>query len=81
MKMQDMRNYIATHPRYKNSMRWKVKCQTMPERQVVAIYEKFKTLDYAQIARDMLLAENVTDKQYHQIDIFEYLNRKENNND
>lgn len=72
MQMHEMRMYIANHPRYKNSFSWRAKCQTMSERQVAAIYERFKNLDYKKIEREMKQT-NKSNEQYHQINMFEYM--------
>ena len=46
MSISAMRLYISQHPKYKGNAVWARKCMNMPSRQVVAIYEKFKKLDY-----------------------------------
>ncbi len=72
MTTQQMRVYISQHPLYKGSMKWKAKCMTMPERQVIAIYNKFKQQDFKKIEKEVLEREKQKE-QYHQIDMFEYM--------
>lgn len=72
MTMQQMRNYISNNPLYKNSPAWRDRCQRMPERQVVAIYNKFKNIDYKKIERE-IKKTNKNNEQYHQISMFEYM--------
>lgn len=72
--MSEMRYYIAQHPRYKGSKTWNRKCMTMPERQVAAIYNKFKELDYKALKAEKAEGAFVLPKEdYHQIDMWEYL--------
>lgn len=70
-----MREYISKHPRYKNSMAWRDRCQRMPSNQVVAIYNKFLQQNYTKIERDMQ-AEKSKPETYHQMDMFEYMEGK-----
>lgn len=72
MTIQQMRVYISQHPMYKGSTTWKVKCQTMPDRQVVAIYNHFRNLDYKKMEKE-LQATKKSNVKYHQMDIFEYM--------
>ena len=75
--MSEMRYYIAQHPRYKGSKTWNRKCMTMPERQVAAIYNKFKELDYKVLEAEKAEGAFVLPKEeYHQIDMWEYLLNK-----
>lgn len=74
MNIQQMRVFIAEHPRYKNGASWRAKCMTMSDRQVVAIYNKFRKLDYNEIRKEV---NEPKKEMYHQIDIFEYLIGKE----
>jgi hypothetical protein len=47
---------------------------TMPERQVAAIYNKFKELDYKALEAERAKGAFVLPKEeYHQIDMWEYL--------
>lgn len=71
MTIAQMRNYIAQHPKYKNSMYWKAKVTNMPERQVVAIYNKFKQIDYREEQKKLDASRG--EEKYHQIDMFEYM--------
>ena len=70
MDIRQMRIYISQHPRYKNSASWKARCQTMPDRQVVAIYNNFIKQDFRKIEKEIKQI-NKSNEQYHQIDIFE----------
>lgn len=81
--MSEMRYYIAQHPRYKGSKTWNRKCMTMPERQVAAIYNKFKELDYKALEAEKAEGAFVLPKteDYHQIDMLEYLLSKGEKND
>lgn len=72
MEINQMRVYISQHPLYKHSPAWVDRCQRMPSNQVVAIYNNFKKLDYKKIEREMKKREK-TNAQYHQIDMFEYM--------
>lgn len=85
MTIQQMRIYISQHPKYANSESWRTKCMTMPDRTVVAIYNKFKNINYNDVKREMefdkalsLVGFNKKEEQYHQVDMFEYLAEKEN---
>ena len=73
--MSEMRYYISQHPRYKGTAAWNHKCMTMPERQVAAIYNKFKELDYKALEAEKAKGAFVLPKteDYHQIDMWEYL--------
>ena len=73
MSISAMRLYISQHPKYKGNAVWARKCMNMPSRQVVAIYEKFKKLDYEALEAD-LKAEGAISlpEDYHQINLFEY---------
>lgn len=61
-----MRTYISN--KY-DTMSWKVKVSKMPVAQVIAIYRYFQK-------RDELLQKKEEDLNYHQIDMFEYLNER-----
>jgi hypothetical protein len=49
----------------------------MPEPQVYAIYRQFQKADYKKIERDMK-RNNKENEQYHQMNIFEYMEELEN---
>lgn len=70
--MNQMRTYISQHPKYRNSPKWKARVMRMPENQVVALYNKFRELDYKKIERQMKQQEK-ENQNYHQVDIFEYM--------
>lgn len=70
--MNQMRTYISQHPKYKNSPKWKARVMRMPENQVVALYNKFRELDYKKIERQMKQQEK-ENQNYHQVDMFEYM--------
>ena len=53
MSIEQMRVYIAEHPKYKNSPNWRYRCQTMPSSQVVAIYNNFRKMDYKKIEKEL----------------------------
>ena len=53
MSIEQMRVYIAEHPKYKNSPNWRYRCQTMPSSQVVAIYNNFRKMDYKKIEKEI----------------------------
>ncbi len=72
MTIEQMRNYICQHPKYKESPKWKARVMRMPEPQVYAIYRQFKKADYKQIARELKEQEK-ENQNYHQIDMFEYM--------
>lgn len=72
MEIMQMRNYISQHPKYRNSPKWKARVSRMPENQVVALYNKFRQLDYKKIEREMKTQEK-DNAQYHQMDMFEYM--------
>ena len=72
MSIEQMRVYIADHPKYKNSPNWRYRCQTMPSSQVVAIYNNFRKMDYKKIEKE-LKAQDKDNQSYHQINIFEYM--------
>ena len=81
MTIEQERNYIAKHPKYKNSPKWIARVMHMPEPQVHAIYKQFQKADYHQIEKD-LRAQEKDNRKYHQMNMFEYmegLNEKENN--
>ena len=64
MTIAQMRLYLAEHPKYKNSDRWRRRVANMPEPQVYAIFKQFQKADNK--------AKEEQDK-YHQIDMFEYM--------
>ena len=72
MSIEQMRVYIAEHPKYKNSPNRRYRCQTMPSNQVVAIYNNFRKMDYKKIEKE-LKAQDKDNQNYHQINIFEYM--------
>lgn len=72
MDMNQMRTYISQHPKYRNSPKWKARVMRMPENQVVALYNKFRELDYKKIERQMKQQEK-ENQNYHQVDMFEYM--------
>lgn len=70
--MNQMRTYISQHPKYRNSPKWKARVMRMPENQVVALYNKFRELDYKKIEKQMRQQEK-ENQNYHQVDMFEYM--------
>ncbi len=72
MTIDQMRNYISQHPKYKNSPKWKARVMNMPTPQVVAIYKQFQKADYKKIARE-IKAQEKENQNYHQMDMFEYM--------
>ena len=72
MTIDQERTYIMQHPKYKNSVKWKDRVMRMPEPQVHAIYKQFQKADYKKIARE-LKAQEKENANYHQIDMFEYM--------
>lgn len=79
--MSEMRDYVASHPKYSKSMYWRAKVYQMPEKQVAAIYMKFKSIDYRELQKKLdsessFLEETKHLEKYHQMDIWEFL--KEN---
>ncbi len=72
MTIEQMRNYICNHPKYKESPKWKARVMRMPNPQVYAIYKQFQKADYKQISRQLKEQEKENQK-YHQIDMFEYM--------
>lgn len=70
--MNQMRTYISQHPKYRNSLKWKARVMRMPENQVVALYNKFRELDYKKIEKQMRQQEK-ENQNYHQVDMFEYM--------
>ena len=74
MSIEQMRVYIAEHPKYKNSPNWRYRCQTMPSSQVLAIYINFRKMDYKKIEKELKAQDKDNQNQnYHQINIFEYM--------
>ena len=67
MTVNDMRNYICQHPKYRHNEHWKNRVMHMPENQVFAIYNRFKKLDFKKEAKE----------EYHQMNLFEYLKEME----
>ena len=59
MSIEQMRVYIAEHPKYKNSPNWRYRCQT-------------RKMDYKKIEKE-LKAQDKDNQNYHQINIFEYM--------
>lgn len=76
MQMNEMRNYISQHPLYKNSPAWRDRCQRMKESQVVAIYNKFKLQDWKKLEK-VIKKNEKSNEQYHQMDMFEYMEGKD----
>lgn len=72
MTIEQMRNYLCQHPKYKDSLKWKTRVMNMPAPQVYAIYNQFKKADYKKIARE-IKAQEKENKNYHQMDMFEYM--------
>ena len=72
MEIRHMREYIARHPKYKNSPNWRARVMNMPTNQVVAIYNSFQKLNYRKIEKQLKRQEK-DNKNYHQINMFEYL--------
>ena len=72
MTIDQERNYICQHPYYKNSPRWKDRVMRMPEPQVHAIFKKFEKADYKKLEKE-LKAQEKDNQNYHQIDMFEYM--------
>lgn len=72
MNVMQMRVYISEHPRYKNSKSWRQKCMCMPDRTVVAIYNKFKNVNYKEEEKK-IQSESSQKERFHQINMFEYL--------
>lgn len=75
MTIEDMRYHVENHPKYRDSPRWRDRVRRMPDEQVFAIYEKFKLEDYRKIEREMKETKKSND-QFHQMDIFEYMEGK-----
>lgn len=75
MTIEQERNYIAKHPYYKNSPKWIARVMRMPDAQVHAIYKKFQQTDYKKLERE-LKAQNKENSNYHQINMFEYMEGK-----
>lgn len=76
MNVQEMRVYISQHPKYKNSKSWIQKCMCMSDRAVVAIYNKFKNVDYKQEEKKIKLQQDKPE-EFHQVTLMEYLADKE----
>lgn len=77
MTIDQERDYILKHPYYKNSVTWKDRVMRMGDTQVHAIFKNFQKVDYAKLERNLRKRE-ANNKKYHQIDMFEYLREKEN---
>ena len=72
MNIDQMRIYISQHPKYKNSPFWRSRCQRMPDDQIIAIYYKFRKMDYKKIEKEIKKQDKKND-DYHQINMFEYM--------
>ena len=80
MTIDQERNYIMQHPKYKNSVKWKDRVLRMPDNQVHAIYMKFRwSTDYKDIEK-AIKAQNKDNANYHQVDMFEYMKEMEDKN-
>lgn len=72
MSIDQMRDYISKHPKYKNSPRWIDRVRRMPDAQVFAIYKQFQKVDYRKMEKE--LKEREKDKyEYHQMTIFDLM--------
>lgn len=67
MTVNGMRSYICQHPKYRHNEHWKNRVMHIPDYQVIAIYNRFKNLDFEKEAKE----------EYHQVSIFEYMRDKE----
>lgn len=76
MTIDQMRNYIAQHPKYKNSPNWVRRVMQMPDPQVFAIYKQFRKADYKQIQKE-IDSQNKDNEQFHQMTLLEW-SRKDN---
>lgn len=72
MTIEQERNYISKHPKYKNSPKWIDRVMRMPDPQVHAIYKQFQKVDYKKLERE-LKAQEKENANYHQINMFEYM--------
>lgn len=72
MTIDQEKNYILQHPKYKNSMKWRDRVMCMPDPQVHAIFKQFQKADYKKIERELKQQEK-ENAQYHQINMFEYM--------
>lgn len=80
MTIDQERVYIMGHPKYKDSEKWKDRVMRMPDNQVHAIYKQFQKVDYKKIEKEMK-AQKKDNENYHQVDIFEYMEDKKNDQD
>lgn len=72
MTIDQERNYISQHPKYRNSPKWKARVMRMPDPQVHAIYKQFQKVDYKKLEKQLKQQEKDS-QNYHQIDMFEYM--------
>lgn len=72
MTIDQERNYISQHPKYKDSPRWRARVMRMPDPQIHAIYKQFQKVDYKKLEREMKKQEK-ENEQYHQMNMFEYM--------
>ena len=72
MTIDQERNYILQHPKYKNSMTWRGRVMKMPDPQVHAIFKQFQKVDYKKLERELRQQEKENTK-YHQVNMFEYM--------
>ncbi len=76
MTIDQERTYIMQHPKYRHSVNWRARVMKMPDSQVHAIYKQFQKLNYKKIEKEVK-QQNKDNEQYHQIDMFEYMEGKE----
>lgn len=72
MTIDQERNYISQHPKYRNSPKWKARVMRMPDPQVHAIYKQFQKVDYKKLEKQLKQQEK-DNQNYHQMDMFEYM--------
>lgn len=72
MTIDQERNYILQHPKYKHSMIWRNRVMRMPDYQVHAIYKQFQKVDYKKLEKE-LKKHGKENEQYHQVNMFEYM--------
>lgn len=75
MTIEQERNYILQHPKYRNSIKWRMRVMRMPIPQVHAIFKQFQKADYKKIERELKEQEK-NNRNYHQINMFEYMEEK-----
>lgn len=72
MTINQERNYILQHPKYKHSVNWRWKVMHMPDYQVHAIYKQFQKVDYKKLERE-IKKQSKENEKYHQMNMFEYM--------